>query len=348
MNERRRLDADPSAEELPRPSVLVVDDTHANLVAMRRILNRCDVDIVEASNGNAALAACLDQDFALILLDVQMPDMDGLEVARWLSEDPQTRNIPIILLTAGVTDDLQQLRGYNFGAVDFVAKPIDDVILRAKINVFLDLYRGRMELQRLLAILNQRNHELEIEIAERKRAEAAVRYQAMHDPLTGLPNRALFMERAQAAVAAVGQQGEVVLLYIDLDGFKPVNDLHGHPAGDALLVAVGYRLLRHVALSDTVARLGGDEYAILLTGGEGLQAALVLGDSVLRDLAQPFDLDIGHNARLTVCIGASMGLALASQALKAANPLEALIQAADSAMYKAKRSGGGTLVVSME
>lgn len=348
MNERQRGADELVDRGLPRPCVLVVDDTHANLVAMRRILNRCDVDIVEASNGNAALAACLNQDFALILLDVQMPDMDGLEVARWLSQDPQTRNIPIILVTAGVTDDLQLLRGYNFGAVDFVAKPIDDVILRAKINVFLDLYRGRMELQRLLAILNQRNHELEIEIAERKRAEAAVRYQAMHDPLTGLPNRALFMERAQAAIAHADPAAEVALLYIDLDGFKPVNDLYGHPAGDALLVAVGYRLLRHVALSDTVARLGGDEYAIVLTGAGGLTAARQLADALLRDLAQPFDLDIGHNERLTVCIGASMGLALASQARKAANPLEALIQAADSAMYKAKRSGGGTLVVSME
>src|SRR3546814_6399437 len=102
-----------------RPKILVVDDTPANLVAMRRLLARMDCEVVEVGDGNAALSACLDHEFALILLDVQMPEMDGFEVATLLAESSECHSAPIIFVTAAYKDDLNRLNGYEVGAVDY-------------------------------------------------------------------------------------------------------------------------------------------------------------------------------------------------------------------------------------
>ena len=126
---------------LALPKILVVDDTPANLLVMRRLLAKIEVQLVEAASGAAALSACLDHDFALILLDVNMPEMDGFEVASLLQEEITTRQTPIIFVTAAYGDDLHRLKGYNSGAVDYIAKPINDQILLSKVRVFLDLYR---------------------------------------------------------------------------------------------------------------------------------------------------------------------------------------------------------------
>jgi PleD family two-component response regulator len=168
-------DADPQH----RPKVLVVDDTPANLVAMRRLLARMDCTVIEASSGNEALSACLDHEFALILLDVQMPDMDGFEVATLLQENEQTLSTPVIFVTAAYKDDLHRMHGYTVGAVDYIAKPVDEFILLSKVKVFLDLYRTRSALAA---------------------AEAKARHLAMHDQLTGLPNRLLFADRLDGAL----------------------------------------------------------------------------------------------------------------------------------------------------
>ncbi len=248
----------------PPPKILVVDDTRANLVAMRRLLADCGAELVEASSGNEALSLCLDQHFALILLDVNMPDMDGFEVAALLGEAEQLRDTPVIFVTAAYADDLYRLKGYRSGAVDYIAKPINDVILQSKVRVFLELHAARMQLQQTLAELSARNDQLQIEIAERQRIETKVRYQATHDMLTGLPNRVLFHDRLRSAMQReIRHDGNFALVLIDIDGFKAVNDTYGHPAGDALLQAISSRLNHHVRNEDTVARLGGDEFALI-------------------------------------------------------------------------------------
>lgn len=126
-----------------KPKILVVDDVPANLIAMRKLLKRLDCQVIEADSGNQALSLCLDHEFALILLDVDMPGMDGYEVARWLKEEPSTRQIPLIFVTATYEDHQHRLLGYQAGAVDYLHKPVDDVILLTKVGIFLELYNNR-------------------------------------------------------------------------------------------------------------------------------------------------------------------------------------------------------------
>jgi diguanylate cyclase (GGDEF)-like protein len=326
------------------PKILVVDDTSANLVAMRRLLAHCGADIFEACSGNEALALCLDHQFALILLDVNMPDMDGFEVAALLGETEQLRETPIIFVTAAYADDLSRLKGYRSGAVDYVAKPINDVILQSKVRVFLDLYAARAELEQALALLSERNQQLTVEIAERKKVEALVRHQASHDTLTSLPNRMLFHDRLLGSInRAQRHRTTFALACIDIDGFKHVNDEHGHPAGDVLLQEIAARLLAELRSNDTVARLGGDEFALILEDIEDPQLALQLCQSLCEALAETYTLLVGEST-IEVHVGASIGVAHFQENHRQ-DADEQLIQAADDAMYKAKRAGKNQCVL---
>ncbi len=320
------------------PKILVVDDTTANLVAMRRLLAHSGAQILETSSGNEALALCLDHRFALILLDVNMPDMDGFEVAALLGETEHLRDTPIIFVTAAYADDLNKLKGYRSGAVDYIAKPINDVILQSKVHVFLELYTARAELQQALTELSERNQQLVVEIAERQRVEALVRYQASHDLLTGLPNRVLARDRLQRAIQRANRHhGGFALACLDIDGFKSVNDTHGHAAGDALLQQIAARLTAQVRANDTVARLGGDEFALIMEDIDDPQLALQLCRKLCASLGEPYALNVGGQA-IEVRIGASIGIAPYVPSDRA-DVDEQLILAADRAMYEVKRHG---------
>ena len=337
----------PSNLMLPKtalPKILVVDDTAANLVAMRRLLARSGAQLLEASSGNEALALCLDHEFALILLDVNMPDMDGFEVAALLGETEQMKDTPIIFVTAAYADDLNRLKGYRSGAVDYVAKPINDVILQSKVRVFLELYVARAELQQALTALSERNRQLTIEIAERERVEALLRHQASHDVLTGLPNRALARDRLHGAIQRANRHhGGFALACIDIDGFKGVNDEHGHPVGDALLREIAARLAARLRGNDTVARLGGDEFALILEDIDDPQVALQLCQKLCVAIAEPYALTLNGDS-FEVRIGASIGVAQYVENDRA-DANERLILAADRAMYEAKRHGKNRCVL---
>ncbi len=118
-------------------NILIVDDKPANLLALRKILAKPGLNIIEASSGNDALAMLLEHDFALILLDVQMPDMDGFETAEIMRGNEETKNIPIIFVTAISKEQKYVFEGYDKGAVDYLFKPLDPDILKSKVNIFL-------------------------------------------------------------------------------------------------------------------------------------------------------------------------------------------------------------------
>jgi two-component system, sensor histidine kinase and response regulator len=148
-------------------SILAVDDVEANLTAIRAVLDGMGCTIVCARSGNEALRLLLKQEFALLLLDVQMPGMDGYEVAQYVRENPSTHELPIIFLTATHHTEDGMLRGYGTGAVDVIFKPLNPTVLRCKVRVFLDLYAARRRLANLLGELGQANAALRAEAEAR-------------------------------------------------------------------------------------------------------------------------------------------------------------------------------------
>ncbi|MBB4693395.1 GGDEF domain-containing protein [Paractinoplanes abujensis] len=175
------------------------------------------------------------------------------------------------------------------------------------------------------------------------RGSARLAQARMHDALTGLPNRALFLERADAVIAdwrrkrLTGDTGPVAALFLDLDGFKPVNDTYGHAAGDALLKQVALRLIEATRPEDMVSRFGGDEFLVLCRKLHTEQDAVAVADRIRDYVSEPFEID-GRTVRIGVSIGVAM---LDEQAPEAA----ALIHRADLALYRAKEGGRGRVEV---
>jgi response regulator RpfG family c-di-GMP phosphodiesterase len=169
-----------------RIPVLLVDDRQENLTSLRELLESPGLDICEARSGEEALRLSLKHDFAIVLMDVRMPDMDGIETAELMRSNPKTRDIPIIFITGHLQDANYQFKGYEAGAVDYLLKPIEPIIVRSKVRVFCDLYRQRRRLelreQNLEGIIAKRtaelrdiNERLQLELTERRRAEEQLR-----------------------------------------------------------------------------------------------------------------------------------------------------------------------------
>ncbi len=169
------------------------------------------------------------------------------------------------------------------------------------------------------------------DIGERKTVERQLLHDALHDPLTGLPNRTLLMSRLEHAVEQARRRAgyRFALLFVDLDGFKSVNDRFGHPAGDQVLARVARRIAECLRPGDTLARMGGDEFAVLLDGVSGEGSAALVSDRIDRAMREPFavgDREVG--------LAASIGIAYDGEGGAAA---AAMLDEADQAMYRAKR-----------
>jgi len=208
-------------------------------------------------------------------------------------------------------------------------KAPDDADILGVVTV---LARGSPPAHRPPLDLLERAAQLTAIAVERSRWESRLAHQATHDDLTGLPNRALFLDRVQHALDRARRDGSLIsLLFLDLDRFKSVNDTLGHDAGDQLLRALGQRLVPLLRPGDTVARLGGDEFTILCDGVADAKDALRVAERVHHALIAPFFLG-KHTVRTTVSIGAATS--------RGAGSAQALINDADAAMYRAKERGG--------
>ena len=164
-----------------KANILMVDDLPQNLLALEAVLDDMGHSLVKASSGREALKHILEREFALILLDVQMPGLDGYETAALVREREQSRHTPIIFLTAINQSEAQVFKGYSTGAVDYIFKPFVPEFLKAKVSVFVDLYKTTKEARRQAELLLLANAELEREVAERRKAEEAL--QKIHDEL---------------------------------------------------------------------------------------------------------------------------------------------------------------------
>ncbi|MFW5451770.1 MAG: putative bifunctional diguanylate cyclase/phosphodiesterase [Methylophagaceae bacterium] len=304
-----------------KPKILVVDDTPANLIAMKTILKKLPAELVMVESGAEALKEAIQDDFAVILLDVNMPGMDGFEVAELLSSAEETKHIPIIFVTAVHHDEASLLKGYDSGGVDYVQKPVLPEILLSKIDVFLDLWLLKAG--------------LEDEVAMRRAAELKVQYLAQHDALTHLPNRRQIHTELDLIIDRVNRKKEqFALLFLDLDGFKKINDELGHEYGDALLVEMAARYKKIVRTTDLVGRFGGDEFILVFTE---LTDPMLLKNK-LQQLIAESAREVIHKDKV-IHTSASIGVALYPQHGTAH---DILISNADSAMYLAKGIGKNT------
>jgi diguanylate cyclase (GGDEF)-like protein len=331
------------------PKVLLVNDDPASLYALESLLlDGVDQHLYElmiAGSGKEALRQVLLHDFAVILLDVSMPGMDGFETAEAIHCHPRSASVPIIFITAHYADEINRLKGYQKGAADYLFTPVIPQILQAKVAVFVEMTKRNIELRAKseeLARLNQDlrvqrlqdleriNAEMEQEIRERKLAEQRAHELSIRDPLTNLLNRRALIQQLEHLVATADRSGVgFALLFLDLDKFKQINDNYGHEAGDELLRQVAARLTAAVRVADVVARLGGDEFVVLIEGRAASANAARVARKI--ELACALAFDIGPHRIKTAT---SIGIALYPQ--DGANA-QALMKNADTAMYHAKR-----------
>ena len=415
--------------------LLVVDDYPENLISMRALLQRDDWQVVTAASGEEALGLLLETDVDLVLLDVRMPGMDGFEVARLMRGSQRTRMTPIIFLSATEQSPAAVLEGYASGAIDYLFKPFDPLILKPKVQALLEHQRNRRALQRLshdlelarafnasvldnaaegilvvgedgvisyanpaisrllnatvgelqgqafLGFLQKphmpdwfacelytgylrgetwRLHDAILRTAPGQQLPVAmscaplpreqkamvvtvqdmsqVRHlhqqlesQAVTDPLTGLLNRRGFYQTVETILLRNERsEHSTVLLYMDLDGFKRVNDSVGHDAGDRVLRWVSEQLALCLRSCDILGRLGGDEFVALLELEYPEQAAKLAEQLIERvSICQQVD-------GLEVMLGVSIGIAIFPDC---GRDLSGLLRAADIAMYEAKRAG---------
>jgi diguanylate cyclase (GGDEF)-like protein len=289
-----------------RPKLLVVDDQPINIQVMYRCFAG-DYQVFMATNGEQALGICSSNPPDLILLDVVMPGVDGFEVCKRLKADESTRHIPVIFVTAH-TDPAQETHGLSLGAVDFIAKPINPDVVRARVKTHLTL-KFQSDLLRQLVFL---------------------------DGLTGVFNRRYFDQQMSTEWARSARNNTPLsLILLDVDFFKLFNDRYGHQAGDDALRVVASALkscLRRPA--DLVARYGGEEFACVLPE-TSYDDALVIANELeakIRSLAIPHQGSTADSV-LTISIG------LATRVSNVDTDVTGLIGMADNLLYKAKHTG---------
>jgi diguanylate cyclase (GGDEF)-like protein len=185
------------------------------------------------------------------------------------------------------------------------------------------------------------------DISERIEAEERLRRMATHDYLTGLPNRPLFNDRLQQAVARHRRSLRgVAVMFCDLDGFKEVNDSCGHAVGDLVLVRIGERLRGVIRETDTPARVGGDEFVVLCEGITDADDLAALAERIIEAVREPIPLDDGQEGGESVRLGISIGIGLAGAESRDVDA-DRLLTLADTAMYRAKSRGGNTFRVNV-
>ncbi|WP_299644350.1 EAL domain-containing protein [uncultured Chloroflexus sp.] len=438
--------------------ILIVDDQEVLRFLLRRELTALGHTIDEAPDGPTALQMLRQHAFDIVLLDIMMPGMDGIQVLNHMKSDPDLFDLSVIVVSADIDID-HIVTCIGNGADDYVFKPYNIVLLNARINASLERKRlrdrerrYRLELERMVAertadlersqealriseeryalaargandglwdwniaagtiyfsprwkemlgyaedeigdtpsewfdrihpddrelfevrlmahfrrLISNFQHEYRIlhrdgsyrwmlcrglavwdqhdqavritgsqtDITDRKKAEQQLQHDALHDSLTGLPNRVLFTDRLERAIVRLRRepQRHFAVLFLDLDRFKVINDSLGHEFGDRLLIAVAVRLQELVRPNDTVARLGGDEFTILLEPIEHEQQAEQVAERIQHALSAPLYLQ-GHK----IVISSSIRIAYSSSGY--AQPAD-LIRDADTAMYHAKLRG---------
>jgi two-component system, cell cycle response regulator len=297
--------------------ILIVDDQVVDVLLLERILRGAGyVSVTSTIDPCEVCDLHLRNRYDLILLDLKMPDMDGFQVMEGLKAIETEGYLPVLAVTALASHKLRALKG---GAKDFISKPFDRAEVLMRVRNMLEV--------RLL-------HE------EARNQARMLESLALNDPLTGLANRRLLADRmSMALVHARRNKSAMAVVYLDLDGFKQINDVSGHGVGDVLLKMVGGRLVATVREEDTVARLGGDEFVIALWNVSGVDDAGAVALKVIEAVSQPYGIE-GKMVGITTSAGVAIYPVHGEDA-------EVLMKNADLALYEAKRAGKNGFRISM-
>lgn len=301
--------------EAGKGTILVLEDDTGSAAMLEALLVAAGYSVARAERGRDAMVMLSQHAFDLALLDVNIPDLSGIEVLRELRA--HRLDLPVIFLS-GETSIEHAIDALRSRAYDFVSKPFDPKQL-------LDLVERALADRKLEVARVSHLAEMESELYR-------LQHQAFHDPLTGLPNRALLDDRLEQAIAQAQRTSRrVAVLFLDLDRFKSINDLHGHDSGDRVLKEVARRFSAALRSADTLARLGGDEFVAIIPQVDTPLAIAAVVDKLQAALLPPFSID-GCRVHLGVSVGCAVfpddGL----------SP-EALLESADAAMYQHKHRG---------
>ena len=429
----RQVDTQSLADlsESRRACVLIVDDQPLNIAMIKMFLGN-QYRVLIAHGGTEALQLCSAHLPDLVLLDVMMPDMSGFEVCKSLKKNLVTRNIPIIFVTSNHGPD-EEVHGLSLGAVDFIAKPVNRVVLQARVKTQIVLKRqadqlrenrarlllaasvfsnaheaiviadwhgnindvnepfcqitgysreealgqnigfllplqGRDEFMQQVWVQVQESGNWHGEVSKQRKngalyanlctiseAQGAdecephyacffsditlikdyqhqLEHIAYYDPLTGLPNRVMLSDRlGRAKLQAQRRNRSLAIVYLDLDGFKPINDRFGHQTGDQLLVGVAHALRDALRAGDSIARFGGDEFVAFIADLENAEECMPVLQRLLTAAATTV-----HVGELSLQVSASLGVSIYPQD---DGDIDQLVRHADQAMYLAKQSG---------
>jgi diguanylate cyclase (GGDEF)-like protein len=334
------------------PRLLIVDDIGDNRNILKRRFERRGFEVSEADSGLAAIELIENGCFDLVLLDVMMPGIDGLETLGRIRANKSASELPVIMVTAK-SESGNIVEALEHGANDYITKPVDFAVALARVNAQIDRKRAEQQVATANEQLLKANEDLERrvdertrrlvdatqrlkeEIADREELQARSQYLAFHDSLTELGNRVLFKEQLDEALKDVsGTPHPLAVLFLDLDGFKAVNDTLGHSVGDLLLKTIADELRDLLPPTDRIARLGGDEFAILQVSSPQPGSSISLAERIVDVVGLTRSVD-GHE----VTVGASVGIAIASPG---EINTENFLKSADLAMYSAKSEGRGT------
>lgn len=290
--------------------ILIVDDSLMQATQLKSILDD-EYDVTLAQTAEDGLRRVNEENFSLILLDVVMPGMDGFTLLKKLQEEIVTQSVPVILITS-LSDAINEQRGLILGAVDYITKPFNPLIIKARVNTHVKLYSYRRQIEQ----------------------------QSMTDQLTGIANRRRYEQYSAT------KWGEAVRLHVpvsicmfDIDRFKVYNDTFGHPAGDKVIAAVAQTASSRLQRStDFLARYGGEEFV-----------ALSMGDSSgkmfqhLREIRQAVeDLHIPHDPSVAQWVTVSIGGVTVIPEM--GNAYDFYLKVADTMLYDAKKNGRNRVV----
>ncbi len=303
--------------------ILVVDDNQDNVEVLRVRLDSWGYETQSATNGEEALAYVAKSPPDLILLDVMMPDITGIEVAQRIKRDRSLPFIPIIMQTA-LDSTEAKVEGLEAGADDYITKPIDFAGLKARL-------RSRLRIKRPQEGLEEREKEL-LEMNER------LRFMSLTDGLTGLDNRRHLNDRIEEMFQHAQRVNEPFsVVMCDLDKFKSVNDTYGHQAGDEVLKQLAEILKEEAREIDRVGRYGGEEFLLLLPGTV-LDAAVTFAERVRKHVERHTFTFPGGSTKRTASFG------VAGWPHPRINDSDSLVRMADDALYVAKETGRNRVI----